>query len=158
MKKITKLLFTSLFAIILAGCETIPNVESLTIKQTVKPSLKLNIKDEQEKEVLELFYNKYKKNVKKASTSMITGLSKSFSINYKVKDDNFTIIIFEDNFGLLTKQGDESKVIKFYDGVYASIKEYFDNSQDKEMNKISMEDFKNKIDELDKESFFNTIK
>lgn len=158
MKKITKLLFTSLFAITLAGCGTIPNVENLTIKQTVKPSVKLNIKDEQEKEVLELFYNKYKKNVKKASTSMITGLSKSFSINYKVKDDNFTIIIFEDNFGLLTKQGDESKAIKFDDGVYASIKEYFDNSPDKETNKISMEDFKNKIDELDKESFFNTIK
>lgn len=158
MKKLTKSLLTSLLVVGLVGCKSIPNVDDLTIKQTVKPSVKLHVTEEKEKEVLEMFYNKYKKNIKEASKSVITGLSKAYSISYKVKDDSFNIMIFDDGFGLLTKKGEEAKLIQFEDGVYEEIKKYFEDSEDKETTKLTKEDLTNMEESFDKDKFLNFFK
>lgn len=158
MKKLAKSLLTSLLVVGLVGCKSIPNVDDLTIKQTARPSVKLHVTEEKEKEVLEMFYNKYKKNIKEASKSVITGLSKAYSISYKVKDDSFNIMIFDDGFGLLTEKGEEAKLIQFEDGVYEEIKKYFEDSEDKETTKLTKEDLTNMKESFDKDKFLNFFK
>lgn len=146
MKKILKIIL--LGAILLtAGCKaSIPDVENLSMRKTVKFNYKLIIEDSEEKEFLEMFYNKYKK-TDEGSPSFLTGLTSSYTINYRLDGELVSIIIFEKGNGVIT-QNDESENVVFDEGVYEAIDEYFKEYEN---------EYQEKTESMNKNSNTNTV-
>ena len=146
MKKILKtILFGSV--LLVAGCKaSIPDVENLSMRKTVKFNYKLIVEDSEEKEFLEMFYNKYKK-TDEGSPSFLTGLTSSYTINYRLDGESVSIIIFENGNGIIT-QNDESKNVVFDEGVYEAMDEYF---------KTYETEYQEKMEGMNKDSNTKTV-